>query len=408
MKIFTAEQIKQADDYTIKNEPVSSDVLMERAASKISAKLIERYNSTQKIAVVVGSGNNGGDGLVIVRHLVTKGFSVDVYDANVSSNYSPDFVKNYQRLKAMGIVVQPFKDGTSFDNYDMIVDAILGSGLNRPVRGHIADVIDHINLSNAEIIAVDIPSGLFAEDNTDNNGAIVEADITYSFQFPKLSFLFPENEHFVGNFEVLDIGIHPDYIAQTDSPYHYTQKEDIRFDLLKRSKFAHKGTFGHALLFTGSEDKMGASILSAKACIRSGAGLVTALLPKNKANMMPLTVPEVMTESYTDKPIKAIDIDKYTVIGAGCGIGTSDVSKTILHQLLKASKNPMVLDADAINILVSDRDLIPLIPKHSILTPHLKELERLIGQCENHYDRINKTLDFARQYHLYLVIKLNF
>ncbi len=402
MKIFEAKNVREADEYTIKNEPITSVDLMERAASCISDWITQRYTSSTNIAIILGFGNNGGDGLVVARQLIQKGYNVDCYDVNVSSNYSPDFKINRERLEALNIPIHKIEEVPSFDGYDLILDAIFGSGLNRSVEGKLAQIIASVNRSNAIRIAVDIPSGLFAEDNTLNRGAIVKANYTLSFQFPKLSFLFPENEKFVGHFEVLDIGIHPDYIRQTPTPYHYTLSDNIDFGLLRRDTFAHKGTFGHTLLFTGSQGKMGASILSAKACIKSGCGLVSVLVPQKYEFMIPLSMPEIMTETYENKDIS---LEKFSAVGVGCGIGTSEQAKNILSHLLKEYRRPMVLDADAINLLASDETLLKHLPKKSILTPHLKELERLIGVCDNHFERLQKTAELAQKHHIYILVK---
>ncbi len=404
MKIFEAKKVRESDNYTIKNEPISSIDLMERAATCISDWIMQFYDASNRIAIVVGFGNNGGDGLVVARHLKLKGYSVACYDVNISDNYSQDFIQNRKRLEELNVSIQKIDKLPSFNEYNIIVDAIFGSGLSRPVEGKLARIIEAINQSEATKIAIDIPSGLFAEDNSLNSGAIIQADYTLSFQFPKLSFLFPENRMFVGDFRFFDIGIHPDYIKNTATPYFYTLSEDINFKALKRRPFDHKGTFGHALLFTGSEGKMGASILSAKACIKSGAGLVSVLVPKKQEFMIPLSIPEVMTENYENEIVN-VDLDKFSAIGIGCGIGTSTLSKSIFAQILKQSRQPMVLDADAINLISSDKDLLALVPKQSILTPHLKELERLIGRCDNHFERLHKTAEFAEKHGLYILVK---
>ncbi len=404
MKIFEAKKVREADNFTIKNEPITSLDLMERAATCISEWMMHKYDTSKKIAIVLGFGNNGGDGLVVARHLKQQGYSVDCYDVNISSNYSPDFVVNRKRLEEVNISVQEIDSLPNFQTYDIIVDAIFGSGLSRPVDGKLAEIIKAINQSDATRIAIDIPSGLFAEDNSLNSGAIVQADYTLSFQFPKLSFLFPENEIFVGHFEVFDIGIHPDYIKNTATPYFYTLPEDFDSKMLNRNTFSHKGIFGHALLFTGSEGKMGASILSAKACIKSGAGLVSVLVPQKYEFMIPISMPEAMTEPYENDTLN-INLDKFSAIGIGCGIGISTQSKNILSYILKQTNSPVVLDADAINLISLDKSLLKQVPKQSILTPHLKELERLIGRCDNHFERIQKTAEFAKKHHLYILVK---
>jgi NAD(P)H-hydrate epimerase len=410
MKIFKAEDVRKADAFTISHEPISSLDLMERAAKKIAKWILKKYNKNTAFAIIVGPGNNGGDGLVIARHLLKKDYKVDVFDVGISRNYSEDFLSNKTQLLKIKPDSIRFFDIASINltEYDIIIDAILGSGLTRPIDGNLAEYIDLINQSGKTIISVDIPTGLFGEDNSKNNHhSIIKAQQTLSFQFPKLSFLLAENYEYVGKMKFFDIGIHPDFIKNHPTKYFLTQKEDVSSDFLDRAQFSHKGTYGHALLFAGSEGKMGAAILAAEACLRSGAGLVTALISTTADFIMQTALPEVMTYVYNedDNHLDIPDLNNFTTLGIGPGIGQQHLSVEIFEQLLSQLKGPTVFDADALNLLSSNRDLLNKIPQGSIFTPHPKELERLIGKTDNQFQRLYKTLEMAEKHQIYMLIK---
>ena len=403
MKIFKSEQVREADAFTIKKEPISSINLMERAAKKASTWIKQNFSKNTKVAILVGPGNNGGDGLVVARHLLESGFHVQVFDLEISNNYSSDFLINKTRLQKFnnGIFI-PWTKNINLSQFDLIIDAILGSGLTRPITGNLAQIIQTLNQSSIKTIAIDIPSGLFGEDNSKNNHQnIVKANYTLTFQFPKLAFLLPENTQFVGKMEVFDIGVHPQYIENTATNFYLTQKENISTHFLHRELFSHKGSFGHALLVSGSKGKMGAAILAAKACLRSGVGLLSTFVPKEENIILQIAVPEVMTISNLDE----IDIQNFISLGIGPGLGQSEASLELLIDILKIVKTPLVVDADALNLLAAHPQYLDLIPKGSIFTPHPKELERLIGKTSNHYLRLFKTLELAQKYQIYILIK---
>ena len=406
MKLFKASQVREADAYTIANEPISSIDLMERAARRASDWIKKNISKNDNILVVLGSGNNGGDGLVVARHLLLAGFKVSVLNLMLSDNYSPDFITNKERwIELRNTSIQKWSKNIKFSDYSVIIDAILGSGLSRPIEGRLATIVKEINNTKAKRIAIDIPSGLFGEDNSKNRREhIIQADYTVSFQFPKLSFLLPENSSFVGKMHIIDIGIHPQYIEQTPTPFFFTQKEDIRTHFLDRERFSHKGTFGHALLFVGSKGKMGAAILASKACLRSGVGLLSVLIPKEENSIIQTALPEAMAISVENN--EAIpDIKSFTTIGLGSGIGQSTWSLSVLSSILEQLQQASVFDADALNLLSANPELLNKVPKNSIFTPHPKELERLIGKSDNHYDRLFKTLELAKKYQIYVLIK---
>ncbi len=410
MKIFYSQQVREADEYTIKNEPIASIDLMERAATRLTEWLLSFFGSGNYV-VFAGPGNNGGDGLATARLLAENGSSVKVYDLNFTEKRSPDFKVNYDRLVNMGIVPEKINDISDFPDMDedaVIVDAIFGSGLSRPVRGLPADVIKQINRLDNPVVAVDIPSGLFGEDNTGNVPEhIVRADYTLTFQYPFLSFLLPENENFVGNWTVLDIGISREYIDKTKADYYFVEEQDAAALIKDRALFSHKGTFGHGLLVAGSYGKMGAAVLAAQAAVRAGLGLLTVHLPKVGYQIMQTAFPEAMisidlSDSYvTEVP----ELNSFDALGFGPGVGVQKEALMVLARLLE-TKKPVVIDADGLNLLAQHKDLLKLLHDKVILTPHPKEFERLYGQSAiNGYERLQQLRDFAFGHNVTVVLK---
>lgn len=412
-KIFSVEQIRLADQFTIKNEPISSIDLMERAANECVIWLLQKALKNQGFTVFVGPGNNGGDGMVIARLLKEAGYSVEVFILNLSGKYSSDFQINYNRAKEIvGLELTEWteypKELPNIVSDSIIIDAIFGSGLSRSLTGFSKKTVHFINeLPNIKV-AIDIPSGLFADKALDKSSDIVlRADYTLSFQFPKLAFLLPENESFVGQWHILNIGLSADYIENTQSNNYYLNHSFIASILKARSKFSHKGSFGHLLLIAGDHSKMGAAILSSKSAMRSGAGLVTLHHPKNTAPLWVSAVPEVMSspdnneEAFSTVP----PLQKFSSVAIGPGLGTRKQTAKALKLLIQEVQSPMVFDADALNILSENKTWLNFIPKHSIFTPHLKEFERLAGKANNSFALMEKAKEFSRKYQVYLIIK---
>ena len=408
-KIFKTSDLRKLDEYTIENEPVTSLNLMERAAGLFTQKLLIFFSHSYIFNILTGAGNNAGDGYVVARLLYDNGLKVRVFDLCPGKELSPDCAVNRERFIRLGGCCMEVQDVEDFvpDENCVIVDAIFGAGLNRPVHGFLADIIRKVNELSRTVVAVDIPSGLLGEDNRENDGAIVEADYTFTFQFPKLAFMFPENGRYVGRVEVLDIHLHPDILRQQDSSYYFLTKEAVASRLLMPEKFSHKGTLGNTLLIAGSYSMMGAAVLAARGAIRSGTGLLTMHVPKTLKEMMHLAVPEALVElDVNDNCFSEVyDFSRIQAVGVGPGLGTSYLTKEGLYQLLTGWKGKMVLDADALNLLASDTDLLNLVPPGAILTPHPKEFERLAGKSENDFDRLNKLSTFAGLHQLYVVLK---
>ncbi len=369
-------------------------------------------DTAHTIKVFAGLGNNGGDGLALSRMLHQKGYPVEVYIIDYTKNRSDDFKVNLQRLEDLKDVSIHFISDKSglpeIGEDDVVVDAIFGSGLTRPVTGFIADVIHHINSAEAVTIAIDIPSGLFADQHIDpKKGAVVRADYTLSFQMPKLAFVLPENDRFIGDWHILDIGLHPDYINRAEVKNFLLLKRDVQTTLKPRNKFAHKGTFGHALLIAGSYGKMGAAILASKACLRSGVGLLHTHIPKAGYEIMQTAVPECMLsiDRYENYFSEVPDLDMYSAVGIGPGLGMEKQSQMALKLLIQNYPKPVVFDADALNILAENKTWLAFLPKGSILTPHPKEFERLAGKWSNDYEKLHMLQDFCFKYNVYVVLK---
>lgn len=422
MKILPVEKIREADAFTIENEPIDSVDLMERAASKVYDWFMKRCKTKEvSVKIFCGIGNNGGDGLALARMLFFTGIIPQVFIVRFSDKMSSDCEVNFNRLKEE--TETPMYDIFSEDDFplinekDIVVDAIFGSGLNRNIEGFAAELISHLNNNNAIRIAIDIPSGLFADGGQQSMfiahssqliaHSIFKADYTLSFQFPKLAFMFPENDAFVGRWEVLDIGLHKDFIDNVETLNFYTTEDMAMPILRKRTKFSHKGTYGHALLVAGSMGKTGAALLAAEACLRTGVGLLTAHLPKDALLPMQIYLPEAMTSIDKSEThcTEIDDIIPYTAIGVGPGIGKNTETATLLKKIIQEATQPLVLDADALNIISENPTWLSFLPDNTILTPHPKEFERLFGKTNNSYERLELQRKMSVIHNIIIVLK---
>jgi len=411
LKIFSSDQVRKADAYTIQHEPVSSIDLMERAAGAC----VEWMNnfkdlSNKHVLIFCGPGNNGGDGLAIARMLIEKQVQVSVFIPNESVKKSEDFAINLQRLKEFGIETRSFEtfDLNMLAENSILIDALFGSGLSKPLEGIYLELVKQINNCNCITISIDIPSGLFADKPVNPvKDSIVKADYTLSFQFPKLTFLFPENEYLAGNWQVLPIGLHPDFINSEPCHNYLVEFEDVKGILKPRSRFSHKGTFGHALLIGGSKGKIGATILMGKACLRSGAGLVTVHLPNCGYPIVQTAVPEVMVsvDEEENECTQIPRLESFSAIAAGPGIGTGKNTANMLKHLIQQANVPLLMDADALNILSDNPTWMAFLHKGTVLTPHPGEFARLAGKTSNSFDRLEVLRSFCIKYSLNIVLK---
>ncbi len=412
MKILPIEQVHLADAYTIENEPIADIDLMERAAKICFESIIMNTSKDKPIKIFCGMGNNGGDGFAIARMLALEKYNVEIILILFTDKMSPSCKINYERiLKIREVKVTRIKESDKIPDInksELVIDAIFGSGLTRPILGFIGDVIDFINTSEAIVIAIDVPSGLFCDKtNETNQGSIIKADYTYTFKPPKLAFLFPENDSFVGRWKMLDIGLFEDFIDSVKVDNYLIDIGFCKNILKKRNVYDHKGIYGHALLISGSYGKIGAAVLASEACLRAGAGLVTTHIPKCGYNIVQSAIPEAMTsidnnENYLSE---LPDLSTYNTIAIGPGIGKNELTQKALKFLVQNSTVPIIFDADAINILSENKTWISFIPKNSIFTPHPKEFERLIGKSSDNFERNQKQREFSIKYHVYVILK---
>lgn len=410
MKILSAEQIRKADKVTIAQEPIRSIDLMERASIKVKDWIVAQIpNVDLRIAVFCGPGNNGGDGLAVARLLNNCDYLVDVYLLNIGPYCSPDYLLNLKRLPKRSYV-QTFEtkegdDIPDLSKYGVVIDAIFGSGLSRPISDYWASLVASINSSDAKKISIDIPSGMYADASVE--GIAVTADHTLSFQCPKLAFFMAENDRFIGQWTILDIGLDPTYLENINAKHEVVTHQLATSCLQSRRKFDHKGTFGHALLICGGYGKVGAALLAAKACLRGGVGKLTVHVPRYAYQVMQLGMPEAMV--HIDKHdfwFSGVNSDEpFESIGVGCGIGQKQVTKDGLKSLIDSTNEPMILDADALNILAKNHSWLKELPMGSILTPHPGEYKRLFDKTENDFERLEQQIDLSRKLNLFIIYK---
>ena len=414
MKLFSKEQIYEGDKLTTERQKISSTDLMERAGIQIFNWIHTRMQGAQvPIHVFCGIGNNGGDGLVLSRHLINHGYNVVTYIVNCSDKRSKDFLVNYDRIKS---VTKEWPKMLScsgdfseivINEKDIIVDAVFGIGLNRPPNDWVIELFEKFRNSKAFTLSIDIPSGLYTDKAVENEKAVVNAGYTLSFQSPKLVFFLPSTAKFTVQWEALDIGIDRDYLMQTDTEVELISKYEVLPLYKPREKFSHKGDFGHVMILGGSYGKIGSVNLASRAALSVGSGLVTAYIPKCGYHSLQSSIPEVMV--ITDDNETTIRKIKYdiepTVIGVGIGLGTTTETAKAFETFLKENKMPLVIDADGINLLSKKKTLLKLVPEQSILTPHPKELERLVGKWSDDFEKLNKVKAFSKKYNLIVLIK---
>lgn len=412
MKIFSKEQIYEGDKLTAEKQNISSTDLMERAGTQIFNWMHLRMQGAQvPIHVFCGIGNNGGDGLVLSRHLILDGYNVKTYIINCSDKRSKDFLINYDRIKNVTkkwpTLLSCKEDFPEIHQDDIIVDAVFGIGLNRPVDDWVKALFVHFKSTKAYTLSIDIPSGLHTDVGVTDEDAVVWAGYTLSFATPKLVFFLPETAKFTIQWEVLDIGLDQEFLFTTETEADLIGKNEVLPMYIPRDKFSHKGQFGHTLIIGGSYGKIGAVTLASRAALSVGAGLVSAYVPKCGYIPLQTSFPEAMVITDTDdEKITAIKFDiEPTVIGLGIGLGTDSKTIKTFEAFIKTNKTPLVIDADGINMLSKKKALLKLLPEQTILTPHQKELERLIGKWKDDFEKLKKVKAFSRKHNTIIVIK---
>ena len=408
MKILTAENIRSADEFTIKNKPISSLELMENAASFCAEWIFQNCKHHHAFAVFCGTGNNGGDGFAIARMLYLKGFDVDVFIDFSNEKRSQDAQINYNRLKEIsGIEINDFND-FDFDQMNqetVIIDALFGTGLSRRLEGNDAELVHKLNNLKQKKIAVDIPSGLFADAISKEDQVVLKADYTLTFQFWKRSFLHPETGKFAGKVIVLDIDLSKEFIEKVSTDYFVIEDEVIKNVFKERTDFSHKGSYGKAIIVAGSYGKIGAAVLATKSALKTGAGLTFTIAPDCGYEILQTTNPEAMFIGGGEKYVEEIILQEDAVYGIGPGLDKDVSTKKALLEFLKQVSKPLLLDADALNIISENKENINSIPGNSIITPHPKEFERLFGSTEDSFQRLELAREKAKEYRIFIVLK---
>lgn len=415
-EILDVQSIRLSESLTMAEEPISSIDLMERAGTCFAEHLMRHLplDRFEEIIVCCGPGNNGGDGLVIARLLQQQRWNVCVIlAAGPESKTTPEFDTNLQRWYELNatnreqftIHCSNAKD-LKISPRALVIDAIFGIGISKPLQGHYAEIVQAINTSGAYIVAVDAPSGMRIDCHTEAKDLSILAEETYTFQFPKIGFLLPENHRRCGEVSILDIGLR---LPDTAVSMQLLEAKTIRHLLHAPQKFAHKGQMGHGLLIAGSADMPGAAILAATAALRGGIGKVTVHSVSKVCDLLPASIPEaILSRDRNEQCFSRIDLEKHpsiNVIAIGCGLGTSHTAAQGLKMILDEVQSPLILDADALNILGTQRTWLGFLPAQSILTPHFKEFERLVGPCANDFDRIEKLRKFAQKQGVIVILK---
>ena len=413
MKVFSAKQMRELDAFTIQSENISSVELMERAAREVALALMARWSSSTPFVVFAGAGNNGGDALAVSRLLLKQGYKVKTYLFNPQYELRPDCQINKERLKVLPnadfIEVCAQFEPPQITSDMVILDGLFGTGLNKPLSGGFASLVKFINASQAKVVSIDMPSGLMCENNMGNIEAnIVRADLTLTFQYPKLAQLIDENFKYVGELQILDIGLSESYAEKMQTPYLLVEQKDIAPLLLQRSPLGHKGTFGHALLIAGKYGMAGAAILATKSCLRSGVGKVTLHTPTRNNDLLQMSVPEAILSHDADATCfttPLTDLSGYQALGIGPGIGVSTATSLAMLEQVQQTNIPLVIDADGIKILATHRGALHLLPKGTILTPHLGEFMRLGNRSIDHFTSLSEAREKATTLGVYIVLK---
>ena len=405
MKIFSAAQIKKWDAFTIENEPISSIDLMERAAMACCRWILEHKYHQRHFLVLCGNGNNGGDGLAIARLLLQNNCKLTAYI--ISEKGSPDYEINLERLRHQGLLPENIATGNfpAITPDIVVIDAIFGTGLNNAPEGVSGALIEHVNNSPAPVISIDLPSGLYADIDSEAN-SIIKATHTICLQNYKLAFLLPQNDQYYGEVHLINIGMDKTFESEEEAEFELTERALIRSICKSRKRFSHKGTYGQAALLCGSYGMMGAAVLGARACLRSGVGKLTCYIPGCGYTILQSTVPEAMCIVHGDEYISSADgMESFDAAGIGPGIGKYPSHAVMLEDIFRKTKKPLLIDADALNTIASNNSLLEAIPPHSIITPHPGEFERLFGTISNDFERVQLAMQKAVVHQVYIVLK---
>ena len=409
LPLLIAPQIRDADAYTIAHEPITSLDLMERASKTFVGWFVNHFpDKNQPIAVYCGTGNNGGDGLAIARMLHGHQYkTISVKIARFSDKASEDFNVNLKRVADAQLSVTEIDPDENFppEESEIIIDALLGTGLNKPLEGDYKRLVSHLNGLQKTVVAVDVPTGLFSDGEMSEDAVVLKADLVITFQQPKISFLLPESGPYIKCWEAVNIGIDEQFIASQNSPYAAVEEKDARRIIKPRHKFSNKGTYGHALIVAGKPETMGAALLCSSAAVYAGAGLTTACVPQSGLTALNSYMPEIMAIVRSGNELPNIKWEAFSAVGVGPGLGIDDLALEMLTYILGNYQNPIVFDADALNLLATHKTLWSSIPKNSILTPHMKEFDRLFGEHRNWWQRVRTGIQKAREHSMCILLK---
>ena len=411
MKLFTATDIRAIDAATVEKDGITSTDLMERAASAVACEIASRWGASQRMIIFAGPGNNGGDALAVARLLIDQGYRPEVVLINAKGNLSADCAANRQRLLDMDYPlfteIQNKFTMPEIGSTDVVVDGLFGTGLSSNLHGGYSALAKKIYESEAFVVAIDMPSGLYPEFNARNIlNNIIHANLTLTFQFPRLSFFFRENAKVLGEWKVLDIRLNTSAIRETNTSYYLIDKVGVKQGLQQRNPFADKNDFGRMLLVAGSLGMTGAAVLAARAALRTGVGIVDVHTPPCCYIPLQVAVPEArVLQDKNSCHTSEIETDqRYTAV-LGPGLGTHAATITALETFLRQATSPLVLDADALNCISERHTLINNVPESSVITPHVREFDRLFGEHFSDEERFNKALEMARFFKIVIVLK---
>jgi len=409
LPLLTASQIREADAYTIAHEPIASIDLMERASKAFVGWFVNHFpDKKQSITVYCGTGNNGGDGLAIARMLNDHHYkALNIKIARFSDKATDDFNANWKRIQQTEIPLSEIRPGETLPEEDsqVIIDALLGSGLNKPLAGDYKKLVNHINSLHKTVVAVDVPTGFFTDGEVPSDAVVLKADLVITFQQPKINFLLPESGAYIKCMEAVNIGIDEKFVRSLNSPYQLIEEKDIRKMLKPRHRFSNKGTYGHALIVAGQAETMGAALLCSAACAYSGSGLTTACVPQSGLTALNSYLPEIMAIVRHDLELPKIEWDSFNTMGIGPGLGKDEDALALFKDILTNYDKPIVIDADALNLLATHKELWAKIPENSILTPHMKEFDRLFGEHKSWWQRMQTGIKKAKELKLYILLK---
>ncbi|MBS1528937.1 MAG: NAD(P)H-hydrate dehydratase [Bacteroidetes bacterium] len=409
LPLLVSAQIREADAYTIAHEPIASIDLMERASKAFVGWFVNHFPERNKsISVYCGTGNNGGDGLAIARMLDQHGYQkLNVHIARFSDKSTIDFNTNLDRLKATTVPVYEIKPGEDFgeEKAEIIIGALIGTGLSKPLSGDFKRLVTWLNDLKRTVVSVDVPAGLFSDGEMPKDVVALKSDLVITFQQPKINFLLPESGPFIKCWEAVNIGISEKFIRSLNSQYQLVEEKDIRAKLKPRQRFSNKGTYGHALIIAGQPETMGAALLASSACAYTGAGLTTACIPESGLRALNSYHPEIMAIVREENKLPDIEWTKFSTIAIGPGLGKDNASLYLLSNVLENYDRPMVLDADALNMVAENPNLWNHVPGGSIITPHMKEFDRLFGEHENWWQRLQTGRKKAKEHRIYIVLK---